>query len=89
MKTWKREIATGMIVLWYLLFARTVWAALDGVEVRGAIDTLSIAAVPVHALWAAAYGMDWAGKQSPWAKRRDDPLPRPPADPLFDPPEAG
>ena len=63
-KTFKREIAIGLVAI----LAGLIAYAMSYVEsFTDARDLIEILITPILAFAAAAYGMDWMGKQSPWS----------------------
>ncbi|MEM1371119.1 MAG: hypothetical protein AAGG72_02705 [Pseudomonadota bacterium] len=67
-KTFKRELAFLMCVGLFALAGFAMWPT-DPALVDARAAVVSGLAFPVLAYAAAAFGMDWAGKQSPFQAR--------------------
>lgn len=59
-KTYKREVAVGLVALLHLIFGYAIWH-----EPSSALDVGRILAPLDFAFLGAAYGMDWLSKQGP------------------------
>ena len=69
-KTWKREKVDLMMVCWIVgaVGATAASVLYPDADLLVAQDLLSLTFIPILGVWAAMYGVDWYGKQSPHAR---------------------